>query len=123
MKQNIIKLIAIVILLNSFKSVSIEDRYENCVYKSLLNNGGQHKRFITVFEDPLIRSMILENSSASSYLSLYKPIANKTSYPTNYSYSYIDSINSIERYKIIPVNKDCYKSVSSRKTLQHFNNG
>jgi hypothetical protein len=105
-----------VILINSCKSVEIEDKYQDCVYQSLRDKGLTYKRFMKGFENHLIKLNILENREPSGYYSLYKSIANKTTYPINYKYSYIDSLNSIEKYKIIPFNKSCYKSISAENS-------
>lgn len=113
-----IKIISLVALfLNCLISCAQEKRaeeiYQDCLYNSLSDNGEALKRFTKDFEQHLIEIKILKDNSPQSYYNIYKSIANGKRYPYYYKYSYIDSINSIERYKIKPYNEECLKHVNS----------
>jgi len=96
----------------------VEIIYQECLYNSLSDKGESLKRYAKGFEMHLIALNILKDSSAQSYYNIYKSIANGKHYPTHYKYSYIDSINKIEQYKINPNNKECLKYINS---LEHYN--
>ena len=113
--------IILMILFFNFYSCSddkkIEEAYQDCVYSSLSDGGEAYRQFMKGFENHLIDINILEDNGAKSYYNICRSIANGKKYPSTYAYSYIDSINSIEREKINPYNKECIKKVSSDNTF------
>tara|TARA_R110000868_G_C10905294_1_gene764581 strand:+ start:1346 stop:1879 length:534 start_codon:yes stop_codon:yes gene_type:complete len=94
------------------KEKRIEEIYQECLYNSLSDKGEALKRFSQGFEKHLIKIKILKDSTPESYYNIYKSIANGKRYPSYYKYSYIDSINKIERYKINPSNKKCLEDIT-----------
>ncbi len=95
------------------RKIRPEASYQKCVYNSLSDKGIAYKGFIKGFEEHLISLNILNDSTAKSYHKLYGSIANQEKHPAYYKYSYIDSLNTIEKSKIIPWNKECFKKVTS----------
>ncbi|CAL2079185.1 hypothetical protein [Tenacibaculum sp. 190524A05c] len=97
-----------------------EEIYQECIYDSLPNKGERLKTYINDFEKHLISLKILKNSDGKSYLDLFKTLIEGKTYPSKYSYSYLDSINNLE-INILPRNIRCYeKSVKDKSYADFF---
>ena len=96
-----------------------EEVYQECIYKSLPDNGKNLKRYIDGFEQHLISLKILNSKNGKSYLELFKTLAEGRRYPSEYKYSYIDSINTLE-IKILPHNKECIENAMKHESYANY---
>jgi len=119
MKKPILTIIVLLFYTFTFSQEKrVEEVYQECLYNSLSDKGIVLKKYAKGFEDYLIESKILENNSPKSYYKLLKSISEGKRYNSSFKYSFIDSINKIEKQKIIPFNLDCYNKMLKLKKFK-----
>lgn len=119
--KKIILFLLISISLNSFsQEKKIEVIYQECLYNSLSDKGVVLKKYTKGFENHLIALKILKNNRARSYKKLLKSLSKGKRYSSEFQYSYIDSIHTIEVEKIIPRNKECAEIIRKHKDYSSY---
>jgi len=114
--------IAIIFIFNvSFifsQEIKVETVYQECVYNSLNDKGVLLKKYTKEFENHLIKSKVLKDSTSKAYFDLFKILGDKKWKKFKYNYSYIDSINKIAGYKTVNDNKGCAKEMRNHKNFK-----
>ena len=120
MKKNIVFFLFSISLYSFSQEKKIELIYQECMYNSLSDKGIALKKYTKGFENHLITLKILKDSTGNSYRELLKSLSEGKRYRSEYEYSYLDSINTIEIEKIIPRNKECAKIISKQKNYTSY---
>lgn len=118
--KNLLLLILLMFITNAFSQEKrFEEVYQECIYNELPDNGKNLKKYIKGFEEHLISLKILKNNSEKSYLELFKTLTEDKRYPSEYAYSYIDSINKLE-ISILPSNRKCITKAMKHKSYANY---
>lgn len=97
----------------------VEDIYQKCIYNSLNDKGVKLKKYTKDFENHLIRSNILKDSTSKSYFELFKTLGSDKWKSYKYNYSYIDSINKIASYRKVNLNTKCADELKKHKYFEN----
>lgn len=100
------------------QEIKAETIYQKCVYNSLSDKGTLLKKYTKEFENVLIKSNVLKDSTSKAYFELFKALGTNKWKNFNYNYSYIDSINKTASYKTILGNSDCKEVMRNFKDFK-----
>ncbi len=114
--KNSITLLSLMFCMSLFSQEKrVEEVYQDCIYNTFQDKGVFLKKQMKNYEKYLISDKFLKDSTAKSYYNFLVSFSTRKKFPSEYKYSFFDSIqiNSIEMKKVFPSNKECSKSIEN----------
>jgi len=100
------------------QEIKSEKIYQDCLYDSLKDKAVILKKYTKEFENHLIASKILKDSTPKAYFNLFKLLGDRKWRQFRYNYSYIDSINKITNYKTLNGDSTCIIAMREHKNFK-----
>ena len=107
-------IILLISFLQSCKKEKISDIYNKCYSENVTVNGKSIKHFIKGFEEELIKSNLLKDSTGKSYRDFFFELSNYDYIYLNSEYSFSDSIRGAEFDKVL----SCPKKIRNHKDFE-----